>query len=165
MDRIGENPGTYDGTNQENPDQQKARTWTDGLEEDISEAACPLGFMKESPIATAFCSDIDEVGFTFCSHVFTNMTHNLNMTHKPKKCKGNAAGCHPQKADCDNNVGGFNCNCKYYKYKYGDGYDCFEDLNFLIFSSKEPKSDEQKSEFVKLLTIRTWLNQVDWKHT
>ena len=90
------------------------------------------------------------------------------MTHESwtsKKCNGNAAGCHPQKADCDNNVGGFNCNCKYYKYKYGDGYDCFEDLNFLIFSSKEPKSDEQKSEFVKMLTIRTRLNQVDWKHT
>ena len=75
MDRIGESPGTYDGTNQENPDQQNARTWTEELGEDNSEAACPLGFMQESPIATVFCSDIDEVGFIFCSHLFTNMTH------------------------------------------------------------------------------------------
>ena len=70
VDRIVENPGTYDGT-----DQLNARTWTEELGEDNSEAACPLGFMQESPIATAFCSDIDEVGFNFCSHVFTNMTH------------------------------------------------------------------------------------------
>lgn len=31
--------------------------------------------MQESPIATAFCSDIDEVGYTFCSNVFTNIAH------------------------------------------------------------------------------------------
>ena len=74
MDRIGENPGTYDRTNQQNPDQQNARTWTEGLEHDISETPCPIGFMQESPIATAFCSDIDEVGFIFCSHVFAKMT-------------------------------------------------------------------------------------------
>ena len=47
IDRIGESPGT----NPENPDQQNTRTWTERLEEHISETPYPLGFMQKSPIA------------------------------------------------------------------------------------------------------------------
>ena len=50
------------------------------------------------------------------------MTHYVLLTN-PEKCQGKVAGCHPQKADCRNSVGGFECKCKNYQYGYGDGYD------------------------------------------
>ena len=125
IERIGENPETYDGT-----DQQNARrpTPTSTLESeavrypqaDTLEAPCPLGFQQENPIASDFCSDVDEVGFNFLFHQL--MTHYILLIN-PKKCQGNVAGCHPQKADCHNSVGGFECKCKNYQYGYGDGYD------------------------------------------
>ena len=39
-------------------------------------------------------------------------------------------------------------------------YDCFEDLNLLIFSSSQLNSDLQEFEFAKKLTIRTRLSHV-----
>ena len=88
------------------------------------------------------------------------MSHIWYLLTNPKKCKNNAAGCHPQKSDCHNNVGGFECKCKNYKYEYGDGYDCFEDLSLVLFSSNEPQSSEEEFMFAKKLTIRIRLSHV-----